>query len=270
MMDYEKASMNAVHEQFPHVSLRGCWFHYCQAVLKKWKRLGLLKAPRKIVSMAMTLALAPSEMFAEGLNLMQTIADEESDNYPNILLFMKYMRNTWLPISKKTSVYGCPIRTNNLVESFHSIMLKKMHTVHPNFWTFLDNFSKLIMDQEINYNRLVNGLQLTRDRNPFNEYKNKKIEKAQYYLSRGICSLEEFLQLFSEENLRKQHKIALLIDDDNEIEICADLYKEGDVDADTKKEYQQCQVIIQKVDIQAETKRKQKRKPLFTIKRMLK
>ncbi|XP_039305176.1 uncharacterized protein LOC120357766 [Solenopsis invicta] len=137
MMDYEKASMNAVHEQFPHASLRGCWFHYCQAVLKKWKRLGLLKAPRKIVSMAMTLALAPSEMFAEGLNIMQTIADEESDNYPNMLVFMKYMRNTWLPISKKTSVYGCPIRTNNIVESFHNIMAQKMQTVHPNLWILL-------------------------------------------------------------------------------------------------------------------------------------
>jgi len=32
MCDYEKASMNAVHEQFPHASLRGCWFHYCQVL----------------------------------------------------------------------------------------------------------------------------------------------------------------------------------------------------------------------------------------------
>ncbi|XP_039305142.1 uncharacterized protein LOC113002643 isoform X1 [Solenopsis invicta] len=179
-------------------------------------------------------------------------------------------------------------------------MLKKMHTIHPNFWTFLDNISKLIMDQEINYNRLINGLQLSRDRNPFNESKNKKIEKAQYYLSSGIYSLKEFLQLFSKENLRKQQRIALLIDDDNEMEICADLYKEGDVDAvsnanvenmeiksigienqtidylhtiennpneleDTKKEYQKCQVVIQKLNVQTKTKRQQKRKPLFTI-----
>ncbi|XP_024880440.1 uncharacterized protein LOC112460142, partial [Temnothorax curvispinosus] len=137
MCDYEKASMNAVHKQFPQASLRGCWFYYCQAVLKKWKRLELLTAPYKIVSMAMTLALAPPEMFSEGLNLMQTIADKEYNNYPNILHFMRYMRSTWLPISKKISVYGCPIRTNNLVESFHSIMLKKIHMIHPNLWVFL-------------------------------------------------------------------------------------------------------------------------------------
>ncbi|XP_029678513.1 uncharacterized protein LOC115244734 [Formica exsecta] len=183
MMDYEKASMNAIHEQFPHASLRGCWFHYCQAVLKRWKRLGLLKAPGKIVSMAMTLALAPPEMFSEGLTLMQIIADEESDNYPNMLLFMKYMRSTWLPISNKISVYGCPIRTNNLVESFHNIMTQKMQTVHPNLWIFLDNISKLITDQEINYDRLLNGLQITRNRCRFNKYRNTKIREAQNYLS---------------------------------------------------------------------------------------
>lgn len=105
--------------------------------MKKWKRLGLLQTSRKILSMAMTLALAPPEMFSEGLNIMQTIADKESDNYPNILLFMKYMRSTWLPISQKISVYGCPVRTNNLVESFHNIVSQRMQTVHPNLWIFL-------------------------------------------------------------------------------------------------------------------------------------
>jgi len=46
----------------------------------------------------MTLALASSEMFSEDLNLMQMIANEKHKNYPNILLFMKYMKNIWLPI----------------------------------------------------------------------------------------------------------------------------------------------------------------------------
>lgn len=32
MMDYEKASMNAVEEKFPHTSVHGCWFHYCQVL----------------------------------------------------------------------------------------------------------------------------------------------------------------------------------------------------------------------------------------------
>lgn len=86
--------------------------------------------------MAMTLALAPPEMFSESLNLMQMIADEEYANYSNVLLFLKYEK--YLAFNfKKISVYGCPIRTNNLVESFHNISLKEMHMAHPNLWVFL-------------------------------------------------------------------------------------------------------------------------------------
>lgn len=87
--------------------------------------------------MAMTLALAPPHMFAEGLNIIQTIADGKSEDYPNILVFMKYMRSTWLPLSEKVSVYGCAIRTNNLVESFHNRLSQKIQTIHPNLWIFL-------------------------------------------------------------------------------------------------------------------------------------
>lgn len=67
------------------------------------------------------------------------------------------------------------------------------------------------MDEEINYDRLVNGLQITKDRAQSNKYKNRKILKAQINLSTGIYSLKEFLQLFEKENLHKQQKVALLI-----------------------------------------------------------
>jgi len=78
-------------------------------------------------------------------------------------------------------------------------------------FVFADNISELILDQEINYDRLINGLQLTKDRSQSNKFKNEKIQKAQNYLSLGIYSLEEFLQLFEKENLHKQHKIPLLL-----------------------------------------------------------
>jgi len=229
MCDYKKASMNAVHEQFPQASLRGCWFHYCQAVLKKWRRLKLQKTSCKILSMAMTLALAPSEMFSDGLTFIQTIADKESDHNPNVLLFMKYMRSTWLPISNKICVYGCSIRTNNLVESFHNTMSQKMQTVHPNLWIFLDNVSKIIQDQEIKYDRLINGLQVSRNRCQFNKNRNARIQEAQNYLSTGIYSLKEFLQIFEEDTRRQQYNIELQIDDNDE-EICADVHTGGAVE----------------------------------------
>lgn len=86
--------------------------------------------------MAMSMALAPSDLFHESLNIIQTIADSISTIHPNILLFMSYMRSTWLPIASKVSVYNCRIRTNNITESFHHIITQKIGTVNPNLWIF--------------------------------------------------------------------------------------------------------------------------------------
>jgi len=43
--------------------------------------------------MAMSMALAPSFLFLNSLNIMQNIADHMSATYPNVLLFMVYLRN---------------------------------------------------------------------------------------------------------------------------------------------------------------------------------
>lgn len=90
--------------------------------------------------MAMSMALAPSYLFNDSLNIMQTIANRLSTTYPNILLFMTYMRTTWLPIASEVSVYNCFVRTNNLVESFHHIATQKISTTNPNLWIFLGKY----------------------------------------------------------------------------------------------------------------------------------
>ncbi|EGI62553.1 hypothetical protein G5I_09119 [Acromyrmex echinatior] len=146
IMDYEKVLMNTLHKQFPQASLYGYWFHYCQTVLKKWIQLGLT-IPHKVVSIAMALALAPPEMFSQGLNLMQIITNKECYFYPNMILFMAYMKSTWLSILEKVCVYRCPKaadRTTNFVESFHNIMIHKIQTVHPNLWLFLSTYNVIL------------------------------------------------------------------------------------------------------------------------------
>lgn len=76
---------------------------------------------------------------------------------------------------------------------------------------FVDNIAKIILDQEINYDRLANGLQLTRNRCQFNKHRNARIKEAQNCLSNGIYSLKEFLELFAKENDSKQYDIILQI-----------------------------------------------------------
>lgn len=112
---------------------------YFQALLRHWRRLGLMDAPRSVLSMTMTMALVPFDCFEEALYYIQLEADLTSHEYPAINDFVTYVRKTWLPLASKVSVYNCPARTNNITESFHNIAGRKFGKAHENVWSFLGN-----------------------------------------------------------------------------------------------------------------------------------
>ncbi|XP_053971705.1 uncharacterized protein LOC128872737 isoform X2 [Hylaeus volcanicus] len=138
MSDYEMAAVTAVSKLFPNANIHGCWFHYCQAILRKWRKLGLTNAPNSVVRMAMSLSLVPGTKFQEGLVIIQREVDIVLNNFPNVLLFMAYMRTNWLKMASHVSVRNCPVRTNNIAESFHNIAGLKLGKQNINVWTFLD------------------------------------------------------------------------------------------------------------------------------------
>lgn len=93
----------------------------------------------------MALPLAPADMFEQGLQIIQEEADMISAEYPAILQFTIYLRRTWLPLKEKVSNFGTSIRTNNLVESFHFVIFRKLGGIHPNIWNFLRMYCLLLL-----------------------------------------------------------------------------------------------------------------------------
>ncbi|XP_024891324.1 uncharacterized protein LOC112467093, partial [Temnothorax curvispinosus] len=73
--DYERAAMTAAREIFSEARLTGCWFHFNQAVLRRWRALGLTAAPRKVLGLTMALPLAPADEFERELQVIQEEAD---------------------------------------------------------------------------------------------------------------------------------------------------------------------------------------------------
>ncbi|XP_039302646.1 uncharacterized protein LOC105206370 [Solenopsis invicta] len=197
MSDYERAAMTVAREIFPNSRITGCWFHYNQAVVRRWKSLGLMRAPRKILGLTMALPLTPANMFEQGLQIIQEEADVISAEYPAVLQFAVYLRQTWLPLKEKVSVYDIPIRTNNLVESFYCVMFRKLGGIHPIIWNFLHNLTDLITDKEINLTRLERGLNVKRVRVQQNRTRDRRIAEAQSLLNSGRYSLKEFLLTLS-------------------------------------------------------------------------
>lgn len=76
------------------------------------------------------MALTPSDLFPKSnnpkLNIMQKSSVSLVNKYPAIADFIVYIENTWLLNAENVSVYGCPNRTNNLVESFYGSINKKL------------------------------------------------------------------------------------------------------------------------------------------------
>ncbi|XP_053595152.1 uncharacterized protein LOC103579047 isoform X1 [Microplitis demolitor] len=62
--DFEKATIKALRECFPLTKVHGCYFHYCQAVIKRWTKLRL-DIPDQILSMVLTIPLLHADKFPE-------------------------------------------------------------------------------------------------------------------------------------------------------------------------------------------------------------
>ncbi|XP_067205632.1 uncharacterized protein [Linepithema humile] len=185
--------------------------------------------------MAMAIPLIPHIRFQEAFTILQRIADNICDNHPAVLRFMSYIRNIWLDISTKVSVYNCPVRTNNFVESFHNTASKHFGR-HTSIWIFIDNLKKLIITQQIDFGRAKNNLQVRRSNLKISKKRNDFILQKQEDLRQNRIALTEFLKSFHQFTETQQYLIdatSSSVMHNNEVDdICGDLLSELSIQHD--------------------------------------
>lgn len=94
--DFEEGMRNAIREQYPNTTLRGCWFHYCAAIRKKSK-LPKKNADAKLIRKElMSIPLLPSDYIVEGYLHVKESALECGLSDEFAVLF-EYYENYWLP-----------------------------------------------------------------------------------------------------------------------------------------------------------------------------
>lgn len=82
MTDFEGGLRKALAKVYPNAQIRGCWFHYCKALRKKSRALGLESLHKKnanaamILKELMSLPLLPSEKFVEGFDQIKRLIEE--------------------------------------------------------------------------------------------------------------------------------------------------------------------------------------------------
>ena len=153
--DFELGFKNAVETDFPQVRIRGCYFHFTKALLKRIKEIGLFNSYRddpllnaflrKIMAVGFLPVFFVRRKYYE---LLQTTNVRFLKNcYPQVALFLQYFENTWLNLFPPNlyNVYSRPLtlRTINACEGYNNRINTRLgKRVKPNFWLFLRTLQK--------------------------------------------------------------------------------------------------------------------------------
>ncbi|KAF9409274.1 hypothetical protein HW555_011309 [Spodoptera exigua] len=122
LIDFEKAVMNSIQTVLPNTEIKGCYFHFCQALVKRAKQLKVTKNRNQFKHLALCLALPllPEHLIDDAyLYIMEDCPREN-----NITKFNDYLVKTWLEGGKFPThiwnVCGQKNRTTNALESWHA------------------------------------------------------------------------------------------------------------------------------------------------------
>ncbi|CAF0894177.1 unnamed protein product [Brachionus calyciflorus] len=145
MCDFEPALLKSIHSVFPGINLKGCWFHFTQAIRKKiflfgYKNIYLHNYKFKFwIKRFMALALIPLENIKNGIDI---IVEEIPEKDEKLIEFIKYFKKQWLNGSISPEIWNHHFsqkRTNNNLEGFHSKLTNFIPKCHPRFSKMLKN-----------------------------------------------------------------------------------------------------------------------------------
>lgn len=99
MTDYEEGMRLAIKKRWSNAVIRGCWFHFCRAVDRRFRRLGLNriknKHAKKIRKMLMSIPLLPAHLIHEGFEIIKRFAKKHR-LFKRFTKLFSYFQRQWL------------------------------------------------------------------------------------------------------------------------------------------------------------------------------
>ena len=191
--------------------ISGCWFHYAQAIIKRLRKIGLTVAygrdiqVKSVIHCFLGLPLLPEGDIVQALSDIRGLISIEITNNPSAKQLLgnlgQYVQRQW--ISKATigpgrlSVRNNSSRTNNVLESFHASLLRRIKVSHPNFFVFLGHLQRTTVDSMSDVSRMENGLRIRRPRKKVSLINDNRIKLCIERYGRGSYSRIQFLRAVS-------------------------------------------------------------------------
>ncbi|CAD5126447.1 DgyrCDS14576 [Dimorphilus gyrociliatus] len=144
VVDFEKAIWKALSFTYPEANIKGCVFHWTQAIYRKIQELGLCKmykekkAEYRIMKKLMALPFLPSDLIEPTFKTIKEISPIEMKS------LLEYIETQWINGFYKPevwSVYGEAIRTNNDLEGWHHRLNKNLCS-NTAFYLLLDELKR--------------------------------------------------------------------------------------------------------------------------------
>ncbi|XP_043273010.1 uncharacterized protein [Venturia canescens] len=196
--DYERAILSASRSAFgERIHIRGCWFHFIQAVTKKWKKLRLPRNEdgNSVLQKAWAIALLPAENFAEAIQIISDSARQLQLDRAKINSFIAYLKGFWLRQANIVSVYGSAVRTNNISEACHRHLVRRLGGIHPPLSTFIPLLVKYMKKISIDWQELNAGIIHNRRRQDVQRPRDRHISHQQELLLSNRISILDFLTI---------------------------------------------------------------------------
>lgn len=182
MSDFEKASRNALHEEFPNAEAKGCFFHFRQCIfrhIQKDKDVFYKYSNDSDFCLMMKHFVALAFLPPEDVNpLYEKLMEEPFFNTNAALLveFIHYFERTWIgtTIGRRkvapmfeVGLWNCfhsvledlP-KTNNSCEGFHNAFSAILGAAHPTIYKLIDSFKDQQALTELKIQQVIAGTTL--------------------------------------------------------------------------------------------------------------